>query len=46
MDVIHGRYTDDRINEGHKDRDRYKVKQVRVEGSRKVSVVFWEMLLI
>ena len=46
MDVVHGRYTDDRINEGHKDRDRYKVKRVRIEGSCKGSVVFPEMLLI
>lgn len=31
MDVVHGRYIGDRINEGHKDRDRYKVKRVKIE---------------
>lgn len=31
VDVVHGRYTDDRINEGHKNRDRYKVKRVKAE---------------
>ena len=46
VDVVHGRYIGDRINEGHKGRDRYKVNRVRVEGSCKGSVLFWEMLLI
>ena len=46
VDVVHGRYTGDRMNEGYKVGDRYKVKRVRVEGSCKGSVVFPEMLLI
>lgn len=31
MDVVHGRYIGDRINEGHKGRDRYKVRRVKAE---------------